>query len=293
MKQYYEKELFDRIDKYRKQVLDVLRENGNYHYSDEINLKVNEFSINYYRWKHPFQGSWEVKELFDPIKLNYTKKLIKPNSVVLDIGAHTGNMSVAYSLFANKVISFEPNPATFDVLKQNSQLNTNIIPYNFGCSNEDGELEFHYSDSGFNNGGLASALDNGIGVTGHNVPIEVYCVNIDRFIKLLHNEDYNNISFIKIDCEGHDKEILPTLKNIIKNNKPIIQTEIYDGLTDREKVELIEVIDSLEYDCYNFTTDNDDIDSICDKITTNSVNDLKLSSGHNLICMPRDLNDTK
>ena len=112
MKQYYEKELFDRIDKYRKQVLDVLRENGNYHYSDEINLKVNEFSINYYRWKHPFQGSWEVKELFDPIKLNYTKKLIKPNSVVLDIGAHTGNMSVAYSLFANKVISFEPNPAT-------------------------------------------------------------------------------------------------------------------------------------------------------------------------------------
>jgi tRNA G37 N-methylase Trm5 len=35
-------------------------------------------------------------------------------------------MSVAYSLFANKVISFEPNPATFEVLEKNSELNPNI-----------------------------------------------------------------------------------------------------------------------------------------------------------------------
>ena len=35
-----------------------------------------------------------------------------------------------------------------------------------------------------------------------------------------------NEVYIKIDCEGHDKEILPTLKNIIEINKPIIQTEI-------------------------------------------------------------------
>jgi len=286
MKQY-NKELFDRIDKYRNQVLDVLRGSNNYYYCDEINLNVDGFSINYYRWKHPYQGSWEINELFDPLKLNYTKKLIKPNSVVLDIGAHTGNMSVAYSQFANKVISFEPNPATFDVLNQNSKLNKNIIPYNVGCSTEDGEVEFHYSDVGFNNGGLATTLDNGVGVTGHNVPIEVYCVNVDNFIKELHPDDYNNISFIKIDCEGHDKAILPTLKNIIKLNKPIIQTEIYDGLTDREKVELIKVIDSLDYDCYNFTTANDDIDSIGDKITVDSVNDLQLSSGHNLICISR------
>ena len=225
----YNKELFDRVDKYRNDVLNFLRDSGNYHYCDEINLEMGERQINYYRWKHPFQGDWEVNELFNPLKLNYISKLIKPDSVVLDIGAHTGNMSIAYSIFANKVISFEPNPATFDVLKQNSKLNPNIIPYNFGCSKEDGEIEFHYSDTGFNNGGLASTLDNGVGVTGHTVPIEVYCVNVDNLLKELHSEDYENISYIKIDCEGHDKEILPTLKNVIEKNKPIIQTEINDG----------------------------------------------------------------
>ena len=278
---------------YRDEFLDVLKQTNNHYGTEIIDLVINDIHFDYHRWLHPMQGSWETTELFTPQKLGYLKKIIKENSVVLDIGAHTGNMSVAYSLFARKVISFEPNPSTFDVLNQNSKLNRNIIPYNFGCSTEDGEMEFHYSDEGFNNGGLASALDNGIGVTGHKVPIEVYCVNVNNLLKDLHSDDYDNISFIKIDCEGHDKEILPTLKGIIEKNKPIIQTEIYDGLTDREKIELIEVIDSLGYDCYNFTEANDNIDDLGEKITKDSVSDLSLLSGHNLICFPRGINDTK
>ena len=289
----YNQELFDRIDNYRDEVLNFLRSKGNYFYTNEINIEMGKYKINYHRWLHPMQGSWETTELFTPQKLGYLKKIIKENSVVLDIGAHTGNMSVAYSLFARKVISFEPNPSTFDVLNQNSKLNRNIIPYNFGCSTEDGKMEFHYSDEGFNNGGLASTLDNGIGVTGHKVPIEVYCVNVNNLLKDLHSDDYDNISFIKIDCEGHDKEILPTLKGIIEKNKPIIQTEIYDGLTDREKIELIEDIDSLGYDCYNLTEANDNIDDLGEKITKDSVSDLSLLTGHNLICFPRGINDTK
>ena len=289
----YSRELFDNIDSYYNEVLDYLKSTNNYYEREEINFDVGDKHINYYRWPHPYQGDWELTELFTLIKLEYVRKLIKPNSVVLDIGAHTGNMSVAYSMFADKVISFEPNPVTFEILKKNSQLNKNIVPYNFGSSMYDGEQEFHYSDVGFNNGGLTTDLDFGIGVTGHKVPIEVYCVNINDFIKELHPQDYDNISFIKIDCEGHDKVILPTLKNIIEANKPIIQTEIYDGLSFNEKIDLIKVIDSLDYDCYNFTEANDDIDNLGPKITKDSVGNLSLMSGHNLICFPRGNDDTK
>ena len=123
----YNKSLFDRIDNYRNEILDFLRKSNLYYYTNEITLEIGNKIINYYRWLHPYQGSWETTELFTPVKLTYMEKLIKPGSVVLDIGAHTGNMSVAYSLFAHKVISFEPNPATFDVLQQNSTLNKNII----------------------------------------------------------------------------------------------------------------------------------------------------------------------
>ena len=280
------KELFDRINSYRSEILDYLKQTNNHYGSIEINLNEGGKVINYHRWQHPYQGDWELNELFNPTKLKCVEKLIKPNSVVLDIGAHTGNMSVAYSMFASKVISFEPNPATFEVLEKNSKLNPKIVPYNLGCSDEEGEIEFHYSDPGFNNGGYATKTDFGVGVTGHSTPIEVYCVNVDNLIKELHSDDYNNISYIKIDCEGHDKSILPTLKNIIEVNRPIIQTEIYDGLTDREKMELIDTIDSLNYECYNFSSADDDIDNLGDRITTDSVGDLSLISGHNLICFP-------
>ena len=282
----YNKELFDRIDSYRGEILDYLKSTNNHYGTKEIFLTVDVLDINYHRWQHPMQGSWELHELFNHTKLEYLSKLIKLNSVAIDIGAHTGNMSVGYSLFADKVIAFEPNPATFEVLEKNSKLNPKIVPYNLGCSDEEGEIEFHYSDPGFNNGGYATKTDFGIGVTGHSTPIEVYCVNVDNLIKELHSDDYNNISYIKIDCEGHDKSILPTLKNIIEVNRPIIQTEIYDGLTDREKMELIDTIDSLNYECYNFSSADDDIDNLGDRITTDSVGDLSLISGHNLICFP-------
>ena len=284
----YSKELFDKVDSYHNEILDYLKSTNNHYEREEINFDVDDNHINYYRWQHPYQGDWELTELFTSMKLGYVRKLIKPNSVVLDIGAHTGNMSVAYSMFADKVISFEPNPATFEILEKNSQLNKNIVPYNFGCSDEEGTIEFHYSDPGFNNGGYATRTEVGIGVTGHKVPIEVYCVNVESFLKQVHTDDYNNISFIKIDCEGHDKEILLTLKNIIEKNKPTIQTEIYDGLTDREKIELIEVIGSLDYDCYNFTEANDNIDNLGPKITKDSVGNLNLISGHNLICVKNE-----
>ena len=273
----------ERIREHREAVLGYLKQTNNHYGTTEINLEVDNKNIKYHRWLHPYQGSWELEALFNSKELNNISKLIKPNSVVLDIGAQTGNMAVAYSLFAKNVIAFEPNPATFEVLEKNSTLNS-ITPYNFAISSEEGECEFHYSDPGLCNGGYASVLDKGVGVTGHSLPLDVYMVNVTDFIKNNHTDDLNNISFIKIDAEGHDKEILPTLKEIIDLNKPIIQTEIYDGLTPNETDQLINVINDLGYKAYDMDTCNNNIDNLQDEIKSHK--DIKPNSGHNLICLP-------
>ena len=161
----------ENIKSYREQVLDVLKQSNNHYTTQIIELEVLNKKFQYHRWLHPWQGSWEVESLFTEEILTNLSKIIKPNSTVIDIGAHTGNMSVAYSLFAGNVFSFEPNPATFEVLEKNSQLNSNIQPFNYAVSDEEGALEFHYSDFGFCNGGFATRTDFGIGVTGHKVPI--------------------------------------------------------------------------------------------------------------------------
>ena len=73
----YNQELFDRVDSYRDKVLNFLRSKGNYFYTNEINIEMGKYKINYHRWLHPMQGSWETTELFTPQKLGYLKKIIK------------------------------------------------------------------------------------------------------------------------------------------------------------------------------------------------------------------------
>tara|TARA_R110000796_G_scaffold89027_2_gene192503 strand:- start:159 stop:983 length:825 start_codon:yes stop_codon:yes gene_type:complete len=268
------------VKPYREQVLDVLKQSNNHYNTKVIELEVLDKKFQYHRWLHPWQGDWEVTSLFTKEILNNLSKIIKPNSTVIDIGAHTGNMSIAYSLFASKVFSFEPNPATFEVLEKNSQLNPNIQPFNYAISDEEGALEFHYSDFGFCNGGFATRTDFGIGVTGHKVPIDVYAINLENF---LEDKEVGDVSLIKIDAEGHDKDILKTLTNIINKHKPSLITEIYDGLSPDEITDLLDTIHSLGYKAYDEEVNNLNLDNLGKEIK--SVSDIKPGSGHNLICV--------
>lgn len=270
------------IKKYREQVLEVLKA-SNYHYDTQnINHKVKNWDINYHRWLHPLQGDWEIDYLFTEEILTNLSQIITKGSTVIDIGAQTGNMAVAYSLFADKVIAFEPNPATFEVLEKNSQLNPNITPYNYAISDEEGPLEFHYSDYGFCNGGFATRTEQGIGVTGHRVPIDVYAINLEKFLQE-NGIETNKISLIKIDAEGHDKDILKTLTNTISKHKPVLITEIYNGLKSNEINDLLNTIHSLGYKAYDEEINKGNIENPGKEIT--SINDINLGSGHNLLCI--------
>lgn len=270
------------INDYRFQILEILKQSKNHYPTKIINFQVGDKQINYHRWMHPWQGDWEIKTLFNEKILNNISKIITPKSTVIDIGAQVGNMSVAYSLFASKVISFEPNPATFEVLEKNAQLNPNIIPFNYAISDEEGPLTFHYSDYGFCNGGFATRTQAGIGVTGHNIPIDVWAVNFEKFIQE-NNIETGNISLIKIDAEGHDKDILKTLINTITTHKPVLITEIYNGLNSNEITDLLDTIHSLGYKAYDEEINQLDINNLGKEIK--SVSDINPNSGHNLICI--------
>jgi len=272
----------NQITEYRNQVLDILKQSNNHYDTQVINLQILNKQINYHRWLHPWQGDWETKSLFNKTILNNLSKIIKKNSTVIDIGAQTGNMSVAYSLFANKVFSFEPNPATYEVLEKNSKLNTNIYPFNYAVSDEEGPLTFHYSDHGFCNGGFATRTNAGIGVTGHKIPIDVWAINLEKFFEE-NDIEIGNISLIKIDAEGHDKDILKTIKNIISTHKPILITEIYDGLSPNEIIDLLDTIHSLGYKAYDEAINHLDLDNLGKEIK--SIADININSGHNLICI--------
>lgn len=270
------------VARYREDVLNILKRTNNHYDTRVVNLNKFGREFSYHKWLHPYQGDWELTEIFADDILENLSKIITPDSTVIDIGAQAGNMSVAYSLFAKQVLSFEPNPATFEVLEKNSHLNPTIKPYNYAISDEEGPLTFHYSDEGFCNGGFATRTEFGVGVTGHNIPIEILGIDFEKFVEE-NNIELGTVSLIKIDAEGHDKDILKTLRKTISEHTPVLITEIYTGSNKNEIAELMSIIHSMGYKIYDEDKNDADIDNLGEEVKT--PNDINPRSGHNLICI--------
>lgn len=281
---------FDPTKEYRDDFINVLKQTNRHFKTNliEYSTTSQKYNFKYHQWKHPYQGDWEKIAIFTDGILDSLQKLISPDSVVIDIGAQAGLMSVAYAQFAKKVISFEPNPATFEVLEQNAELYNNIIPYNLACSTNENILNFHYSDEGFCNGGFATNCSKGIGVTGHNIPIDVYAVNITDFLNTYYPNDIANISLIKIDAEGHDKEIIKTLYPLLNIIRPVIITEMYAGLVDHEINTLISTIQNASYDIYSIGKINDGLDNPEKKKKITSLEDINSGEHGDLLCLPKN-----
>lgn len=278
-KQFTQNCLYNRLE-----TLDNLKSQGYYYEcSEPIEMTCDGKTFKYVRWLHPYQGNWETTSLFTDHEMGCLSKIIPQGSVVLDIGSQSGYMSVAYAQYARKVYAFDPNPAAYDVTVKQSKLNPNIEPYNYGVSDSVDVKVFYYSDPALCNGGDAERTDFGIGVTGHKVPLIVYTVNRE-WIEDIVGDDVSDISFIKIDAEGHDVHIIKELKPLIDKVKPVILTEIYDGSSVAEKKLLLDTIHSLGYVVYN-ASDSMDKDNLGEPVT--DIEKIAIGSGHNLLCFPR------
>lgn len=144
--------------------------------------------------------SLSIFGIYEPMETALVKKEIKPNNVVLDIGAFIGYYSLIFArLVGNngKVFAFELNPTPFSTLKKNIEINNyqNVILENKGASNTDENLK-----SG-----------------EHLVSLNTYFKNKDP-----------KIDFIKMDIEGGEMQALEGMTSLIENNDNIrIMTEFH------------------------------------------------------------------
>jgi FkbM family methyltransferase len=226
------------------------------HSQNEYGFKKKSFDltrdgiVEYAQWLHPLEQPKEITQGM----VNFFRKYSTEGSLVLDIGAHTGDTSVPIALavgVTGTVLAFEPNPYVFKILQQNANLNksnTNIIPLDFAATDADGEFEFNYSDASFCNGGFFQRIQNQ--KHGHNYVLKVKGKNIENFLTANYSAELNSLSLIKVDAEGYDKEILKTLKPILARYKPNIISECNKNLTEEERTDLFEVIHGLDYDLF-------------------------------------------
>ena len=174
----------------------------------EKDLYIPESLVKYDGWEN---------EIYDECK-----KYIKPNSNIIEVGAHIGTHCIPLSKLTNGyVIAFEMQRFIHQILNTNIILNNryNIITYQEAVSNQSGEIhvgEVDYTGTGLNSGNVKIQqvmMDQGF-------PIQ--CVTLDQKLKGLQN-----IDLIKVDVECHELEVLQGAYHLIKHHRPIIVTEYH------------------------------------------------------------------
>ena len=147
------------------------------------------------------------------------KDFIKKNDSVVDIGANIGRYSFELSSIVGHkgtVYAFEPilrNYLTFISLIFAHDVR-NIVPFNIALSDETKLLKMNEVKTSIRkkvlfNTYTASKVHKDGNLTHYSTKLD------DLKIK-------KRISFIKIDVEGHEMEVLRGAKNSVKRDKPII-----------------------------------------------------------------------
>ncbi len=165
-------------------------------------------------------------------------KYINSDSVVVEIGAHIGTLTMVFSKLAKTVYAFEPTKESFDLLNKNISLNEckNVISKQVGVgdkieSTKIGWIGNNNSGATILEGGMVtnevlSSAENG---STNSIETKIDLINLD--VLTLDRLDY-----LKIDVEGYEEKVIKGGLNTIKKFKPIIVMECMDDYSKQEPI---------------------------------------------------------
>jgi FkbM family methyltransferase len=141
--------------------------------------------------------------------------------LVLDVGANIGLTTVALALAAPRarVVAFEPSPVNLAFLRRNLAANglERVEVVGAALSDRPGKLRFHEA-KGFGAGSHVVGADH---LDTKAATVEVRAVTLDRHFR----DDPATIRFIKLDCEGHEPEVIFGARRRLGRDQPVIAME--------------------------------------------------------------------
>ncbi len=165
-------------------------------------------------------------------------KYINSDSVVVEIGAHIGTLTMVFSKLAKTVYAFEPTKESFDLLNKNISLNEckNVISKQVGVgdkieSTKIGWIGNNNSGATILEGGMVtnevlSSAENG---STNSIETKIDLINLD--VLTLDRLDY-----LKIDVEGYEEKVIKGGLNTIRKFKPIIVMECMDDYSKQKPI---------------------------------------------------------
>jgi FkbM family methyltransferase len=156
----------------------------------------------------------ESGRFYEQDMLEHCRSSLQPGDVVVDGGAFIGNHTLFYANICEaRVVAFEPNPESFNVLKANIVLNgvdDRVTAYQLGLGGESGRARLLAAVDA-NNQGMSSLQ---LARSG-----EVEVVRLDDV------ELPGPLRLLKVDVEGMEVSVLRGAAQTIQRDRPLLYVE--------------------------------------------------------------------
>jgi len=181
-------------------------------------------------------------------EIRAVRKLLKPGQTVLDIGANLGVYALSMAKMVGhkgRVIAFEPASNTAELLKQSALLN--------GFNH----LEVDSRGVGTHSGEAMLSLDSSpeLNQILQKTSLQTEDSHGSEIVQLTSLDDWatsqahlNAISFIKLDAEGQELNIIAGARQLLNSHSPLILYEVKHGLDVH--LELVDAFAKVGYFSY-------------------------------------------
>lgn len=173
-------------------------------------------------WEQVRAGSWE------PDTFRVFCRYVTPDATVLDIGAWIGATTLYAAQLAKHVYAFEPDPVAHEQLRLNLEANaglTNVTLCNCGVSDSNEPMPFGTASS-FGDS-QSSVLFGGS---------DVSCVEAVHLGSFLKSHDVPDPLFIKIDIEGYEYRVLPSILESLSHRDFVLYLSTHPQIPARLQV---------------------------------------------------------
>jgi FkbM family methyltransferase len=180
----------------------------------------------------------------------YFVGLLPDNSIVLDIGANIGAMSVhlARKLPGSEIFSFEPVPENLITLRRLIRFFklTNVKIFDFALGNYNGTAEIilpEHNHVKFH--GLSHIKDVEGSEGDHGLKYVVAIHKLDNLAEL--QVLAKPLSGIKIDVENYEYNVLEGARELITKYKPVVYAELWEN---HNRTKCLQLMDEIGYQTF-------------------------------------------
>ena len=170
---------------------------------------------------------------------------IKKNSCVIEVGSHIGSLTLPISKLCSSVFAFEPQRTIFQLLNTNLCINNihNVYAYMNAVGSENKQIILKEID--YNNVDVVHGINTGgIKLNQLQSPSNGYLIPMVKLDDVIPPESY--VSFIKVDAETMELEVIKGAERIIKKDRPIMYLES----NPNSDMKLEEYVKGLGYKIY-------------------------------------------